>query len=225
MENEQYPLISCISLAGEAPIADVKACIASFKAQTYPYKELIIINNCHSQFAASELNIHAQQNVFIIDTPIKLTAGMARNHGIAAANGRILAQFDCNYLHHPQRLESQIFGLVSNEAELCYLTSTLKYSLVSGRASRFKNAKSLILNSMLMIRSKGIDYPNVEKNEEKAFCEACLKSGKKVVTLESPSLMTKLNSTHYDRQIEPTDFTDLTHEEKIAIQTMLRFFT
>ena len=207
-------------LAGESSLSQVIACVESYKSQTYPYKELIIINNSSSQYKASELAIHAQHNVFVLDTPIKLSAGMARNHGIAAANGRILAQFDSNYFHHPNRLESQVAALAESEAEVCYLTSTLKYSFVSGRATRNTNDKSVIPQSLVMIRSKGVDYPNEEKGEEKSLMTKLINQ-KKVVSINAPMLMTKVCLGRSKIIDNPLSYADLTHDEKIVIMTML----
>ncbi len=217
MENTDYPLVSAIMLAGRTPINDVLATIKSFRNQTYPYKELVIINNSSSQYNASELNIHAQKDIFMVDTPIELTAGMARNYGIASANGQILAQFDSDYYHHPKRLEAQITALAKNDAEVCVLTETLAYSLINGRASKNSNLKSAILNSMVFIRPKDIDYPNQEKNEEKTILERLSKVGFKTISLSRPELMVKLYSSHYKRNYTVTNMESLNKSEAKSI--------
>lgn len=198
-EQIDYPLVSCIMLAGRCPIDDVLVAIKCFQAQTYPYKELIIINNAKTQFEASNLNIGAQKDVFIVDTPAGLTAGMARNYGIAAANGQILAQFDADYYHSPIRLEAQIATLAKNEAHVSIFAETLQYSFISGRASYYQNDHKAILGTMVLVRPQNIDYPNVDKNEEKGFLDKLIKAGLKTISIDKTDIVCKLCLTKYER--------------------------
>lgn len=206
--NDSYPLVSAIMLAGKTSIRDVLACIECFKSQTYPYKELIILNNARNQFEASALNIQAERDIFLIDSPAHLTAGQARNHGIKSANGQILAQFDADYWHSPQRLETQVTALAQNEAHICVLSETLLYSYVSGRASLAQNTKRAILNTMVFIRPSQIDYPPTVKYEEFGIIEKMLKAGMKTISIDQPELCCKLLFTSGNRISIPTN-TDL----------------
>lgn len=204
MSEEEYPLVSAIMLAGRVPSKDILVTIDCFKAQTYPNKELIIVNNCTSQFDATDLNIYAQKNVFVMDTPVLLTAGMARNYGLTAANGRIIAQFDPDYYHAPKRIEAQLSAIAQHEVNVCLLTETLSYSLVSGKARHNRNTRNAIFNSMVYIRPKGIDYPDQEKAEERTLLEKFAKAGAKVISLAEPSLMVKIYTTAGARKFDRT---------------------
>jgi glycosyltransferase involved in cell wall biosynthesis len=190
---EDYPLVSAIMLAGRHPIKDVLAAIACFRAQTYPYKELIIVNNAANQFDASALNIKAERGIFIVDTPYPFFAGMARNYGIAAANGKILAQFDADYWHAPGRLEAQIATLAEHEGHVAVLASTLSYSYVSGRASYNTNDRGAILGTMVFVRPQNIDYPNIDKQEEHGILDKFQKANLDVISLPAPTLACKLH--------------------------------
>ncbi len=220
-END-YPLVSAIMLAGKCLVEDVVAAIKCFKAQTYPYKELIIINNAKNQFEASELNIHASNDVFIIDTPMDLSAGMARNYGISSANGQILAQFDPDYWYGPQRLEMQIAALAQNDAHVSVLSETLQYSFVSGRISYNRNDKRAILGTMVLIRPRDIDYPNTNKNEEKSFLERLIAASHKVISISKPDLACKLRLTKYNRITEVSDQNGIPDTHLEFIKQMLK---
>ena len=202
-ESDEYPLVSAILLAGKASIKDVLAAIECFKVQSYPYKELIILNNARNQFEASGLNIKAEKDIFLVDTPTELYAGQARNYGIRAANGRILAQFDADYWHDPRRLETQIATLAENEAHICILSETLLYSYVSGRASMNTNEKAAILGTMVFIRPSNIDYPPVTKHEEFGILNKMVKAGMKPIAIAKPELCCKLLNTKGDRVHNP----------------------
>lgn len=191
--EDKFPLISAIMIAGRTSIPDVLAGIRCFQAQTYPYKELIIVNNAKTQFDASELNIRAERDVFVVDTPQEISAGMARNIGIRAANGQILAQYDVDSYHHPQRLESQVATLAENEAHVCVLSETLRYSFVSGRASLNTNDKEAILCTMVFLRPAKIDYPDFIKHEEYGFLDRMVKADMKPIAMSKPELYCKFD--------------------------------
>lgn len=196
-ESTEYPLISAIMLAGRAPTRDILLGIECFKNQTYPHKELIIINNAKNQFEAGELDISTERDIFLLDTPTNLNAGMARNYGIKSANGRILAQFDADYWHSPQRLEAQVTSLAKNEAHVSVLTKTLSYSYVSGNSSININNKNMILGTMVFIKSPNIDYPLVIKNEELGILNKMSDAGMKLISIDNPELCCKLALTNY----------------------------
>lgn len=198
-EPEEFPLVSAIMLAGRTALPDVLAAINCFQAQTYPYKELIIVNNAKNQFDAAALNIQAQRNVALIDTPYPFFAGMARNFGISTANGRILAQFDPDYWYAPNRLEAQIATIASEQATVSVLASTLQYSFVSGRASYQQNDRNAILGTMVFVRPQNIDHPNLDKQEELGLLEKLQNAGGKVVSLPTPELACKWCYTSGDR--------------------------
>lgn len=201
--EDDYPLVSAIMLAGRTSLPDVLSAIDCFRKQTYPYKELIIVNNAKTQFDAASLNIQAEKDVFLVDTPFHLATGMARNYGIAAANGRILAQFDPNYWYAPNRLESQVATLAGNEAQIIVLASTLAYSFGSGRATYNQNDKQAVLSTMLCVRPSGIDYPNVDRQEELGFLERMQQAGARLISMPAPELGCHLYLTDRDRITKP----------------------
>jgi len=203
-QTEEYPLVSAIALAGREQLQDLLHCIQCFKAQTYPYKELIIVNNAASQLAASDLNIKSERDVFLLDTPAEMTAGMARAQGMAAANGQIIAQFDIDWWHAPNRLEVQIATLAQQNAHIAVLSESLSYSYVSGRVGYFKNDRNAILGTMVHIRQREVNYPpDHEKDEELAFLEALTANSHRPISMPVPELCCKLHFTAESRITEP----------------------
>jgi glycosyltransferase involved in cell wall biosynthesis len=169
-------------LAGRTPITEVHAALECFRQQTYPYKELVLV-------------IDAERGVFIADTPTHYSAGMARNHGIAAANGQIVAQFDPDFWHAPNRVEAQVATLAESQAHVAVLTSCLSYSSLSGAARLYTNPAKAVLASMTFIRPQKLDYPDDDKHEEYEFFQRLTKAGMRGIAMESPettALMCKL---------------------------------
>lgn len=192
MEEEDYPLISAIMLVRSKDYDNIPRAIKCFEDQSYPYKELLIVNNCDSQFEASELSLEAKPNVFLIDTPTKLSAGMAKNFGLSACNGQIIVQFDSDCYHAPDRFMKQAIAMFKNNASVCVLKECYKYSYISNHASMLSNNQSAILSSMMFIRPKGIDYANTDKQEERSLMEKLIHNGYEAISLPMPELMIKL---------------------------------
>jgi len=191
------------------------------RAQTYPNKELILINNAKNQFDASEIDIK-KKNVLTIDLPAHCTTGLARNYGQSASNGQIIAQFDADCWHHPKRLEIQIAALAEKEAQISLLSKTLQYSFISGRATYYTNQRNIILNTMIHLRQKGVDYPsNAEKNEEWIFLQALIDKTKyKPISIDIPELYCKLLLTKENRIINPIN-KNLSPEHFKSIQQII----
>jgi glycosyltransferase involved in cell wall biosynthesis len=221
-EREDYPLISAITIAGKEQVPDLIQCIACFKAQTYPYKELIIVNNAINQLEASGLNIKAEKDVFLFDTPNEMTIGMARAQGMSAANGQLIAQFDIDYWHAPTRLEQQVSALAQQNAHVSVLSSCLSYSYVSGRAGYLSNERQAILGTMVHIRQNKVNYPtDYEKYEELAFLGSLKEQGYKPISILIPELCCKFNFTNEARILEPTN-NGLSDNHFKLIQTILK---
>lgn len=193
--DEKYPLVSAIAIINDNTQLYTKPLIQSFISQSYPYKELILINNSQSQYKAANLEIDATPNVILYDTPTYVSAGMARNYGISIANGQIIAQYDIDMYHYPDRLQTQIAALAKNDCHISFLSKILSYSFCSGRASYHTNQQSLILNTMVYIRPHNIDYANVIKNEELSILEKLSQNNYKTIIIQQPNLACKMYYT------------------------------
>ncbi len=186
-----YPLISAIMIIkDDVSLSKLEFVIRCFESQTYPHKELVIVNNAKSQDAASKVEIKSRKDVFIVDTPIHLTAGHARNYGIQHANGPIIAQFDYDCYHHPKRLESQLSTMINNNAKISVLSKC--YKLYNQQITHMTNNANAILNTMMFIRPKSIDYPETNKGEELVMLEKLLISGYHIISLDDISLVCKI---------------------------------
>ena len=98
------PLISCICLTYRRPVRDqylLEESIESFQRQTYPNKELIILNDCPGQILACDA-----PNVRVYNAPNRFNSvGEKRNLAVALARGDVLAPWDDDDISLPWRLE------------------------------------------------------------------------------------------------------------------------
>jgi len=216
---QQFPLLSAIMLAGRNHPKDVVQAIECFKNQTYPNKELIIVNNAASQYEAAKLNIVAEDNIYLIDTPSNLNAGMARNYGVRASNGQILAQFDVDYWHAPDRLSTQIATMAENESHVCMLAKTLKYSFVTGNCGINTNPKDVILGTMVFVRPKQVDYPDADKNEEFVLLDKLIRANYSPITISNAELCCKLTLSD-NRNLKPS-YNNLDDKHMKIIDTII----
>lgn len=179
-----YPLVSAIMLAGRHSHAELDFAIKCFNFQTYPNKELIVVNSHNIPISIDGVNV--------VNTGAAMPAGMARNIGLAAAHGKLFAQFDANCWHAPNRLEAQIATMAENDAQVSLLASSLSYSFVSGRALYQQNSRQAIVGSLVFVRPFQIEYAPYDKQEEIGLLEKMQKAKMTIITVPLPSLMCRL---------------------------------
>lgn len=222
-EKEKYPLVSAICILNHTNSDKLANLICAFQNQTYPNKELIIVNNNESQYLNSQVSIAAESDIFLIDTPMRVNAGMARNYGISAANGTILAQFDDIYYHHSNRIEAQVAAIAQNDSHMSLLNSCLSYSFISGRLSLYQNMKNIVLGSAVYIRPSQIDYPDIDKLEEKEFIERYIGGGYKVVSMNQPELLCKMIGDNYINDVEFSS--ELDEKYVTHVRSLLKYYS
>lgn len=212
-ENLDIPLISAVMLIGKLPVEQVQLAINCFADQTYPNKELIIVNNASNQWQASALQltlpvdpISQQPIAHILDTEYKLTAGMSRNYGLSVAKGSIIIQFDADCWHSSHRIATQVTAMVEHQAQVCMLSRGLEYGY-NGYTTYWSNSKRILPNTMIFFKPQD-NYPNVEKSEELGLLNKLMQSGYKPIALDKPELVCKLHFTAYSSTTEPVIYPD-----------------
>ena len=97
--------------------------LQSFLAQSYPNKELIIIDEGGTEFQEkmrslgdlSKLGISYHRN----ETPCSL--GELRNRAVGLARGEYVCQWDDDDIYHPDRIACQFAACLSQSAVACFL--------------------------------------------------------------------------------------------------------
>lgn len=102
---EDRPLVSGVMVTGKSPERRslAMAAITSFRQQTYPHKELVIINDGDSPLLTADLD-----GVREIRVPQKHTLGELRNLGLHHSRGQFIWQVDDDDWRHPTCLEQQL---------------------------------------------------------------------------------------------------------------------
>ena len=110
------PLVSCI-LPTKNRAAYIGDALRSYQSQTYPHKELVIVDNGDDSTEAL-VRTHAGVDVRYVRVGGKLTTGDMRNLCAKYAQGTIICHFDSDDWSAPERVTDQVtrlgdFGVVT----------------------------------------------------------------------------------------------------------------
>ncbi|GAB4373096.1 MAG: hypothetical protein Kow0042_16810 [Calditrichia bacterium] len=130
---QNLPLISCIMPTSHRSHF-VTQSLAYFLRQTYPNKELIIVDDTPASLALP-VNTDSRIRYYRLNTPLSL--GDKRNYAIEQSRGEIILHWDDDDWHHPHRLQIQAEALLKNQAEISGLSSLLFFDIQTGKLWRY----------------------------------------------------------------------------------------
>lgn len=107
----ELPTVACILLTRDRPATAAQA-IASFRAQAYQNKELIIWNT-----GPHDLRSEDVRHFWLPEHEGRKSIGMLRNDANGAAQGDMLAHFDDDDWSAPERITEQVALLQSSKAD------------------------------------------------------------------------------------------------------------
>ena len=181
--NDKLPLVSALLVTKDRHIAAMKS-VECFLAQSYPNKELIIID---------EGGYELQDKIRKLDSPLifyqrnekPTSLGKLRNRAVSLAHGEYVCQWDDDDLFHPQKINYQLAACLQYDADACFLLRELLLHDSTQRLAVSDNRlwEGTILAKKLMMTSyphwaRAEDYPAVHR----------LVGKRKVVALDLPEL-------------------------------------
>jgi len=128
------PLVSCICITNNRQALLLKS-MECFRQQDYPNLELIISYPENDQATKSLVQESSIRNVIPLERGNELTLGEARNEAVRKCNGEYVCIWDDDDWHHPERISSQIQGLISKKSagEASVLTRIFLYDNLTGK--------------------------------------------------------------------------------------------
>lgn len=200
--SKNLPKISCLMVTANERLSLAKKSIKCFVDQTYPNKELLVINEGSVayqkdlQYFIDSLN---NKNIKTIWLNGKYTLGSLRNISISMSDGEYFVQWDDDDFCMPQRLFSQYSFLTRNKAKVCYFTDQLHYFWSTNtiywnnwkkRHSGGLKKHSLIPGTGMFHRDIDIRYPSYGERssagEDTVFANELLsKNDKEVILFEN----------------------------------------
>ena len=112
----------------------VSEALAQFLAQDYPHKELLVLDD--GEDSVADL-IPDDPQVHYLCLPARLSVGAKRNRACELASGNLIAHWDDDDWHAPQRLSLQVAELEGSGAEVVGLQSLYFYDPLRGLAWRY----------------------------------------------------------------------------------------
>ena len=169
---DEQPLISCLMVtANRAHIARVA--IECFSDQTWPNKELVIIDDGvedYSDLIASFECADLVRYIKLQPANPRLSLGELRNLSIEEAHGEWCVQWDDDEWYHPERLAVQLNAAAQADVG----ASALKWTLMhvkddSAQSLTFRGDSGIATPGTLMFRKGDVWYPHLARNEDGIF--------------------------------------------------------
>jgi glycosyltransferase involved in cell wall biosynthesis len=147
----------------------VKQAIACFQAQTYPEKELIILDS------GTPIKANWPRNVFYhrIDGT-GLTLGELRNAACRLSHGELIAHWDDDDYSHPKRLAEQVRFLRSTDADVVGYRSMHFVCEETKKAWLYRNEDVYALGTSLLYTRdywRSNKFPKKDAGEDYEFIE------------------------------------------------------
>ena len=153
----------------EARYALAKVAINCFRAQTYPERELLIINHGNNSLFTGEKSI--------VEVRIRKgendTVGDLRNLALKHASGDLVINWDDDDWHGPERMSMQ-FAAYGDKCAVV-LKNQIRFNLVNNSAFCFRINKGLA-GTILHSRDVAFRYPSFVRGSDTAFMHAFGKS-------------------------------------------------
>lgn len=214
-----FPRVSCLMVtANRKKIAERS--ILCFKRQTYPNKELIIIDDGEEDYRDILTGI-PQSDLRYIRVPKDdhLRLGGLRNLSLEAAEGDFLVQWDDDDWYHDDRITLQA-KVLQNGFDACCLS----YSLIHIQDGEFKDTPFIgslthgIPGSIMHISSDEIYYPNYPKAEDTVYLNQWKKKKYTIMPKDMAYLFIRCyhgsntwNAEHFKRRIRNSPYRFLTY--------------
>jgi len=173
----KLPLISCLCITrNRVPL--LKRAIASFNAQTYDNKELIIVYEDDDPSTKDYLQKLSAPDIHKIEMAKSpdLTLGKLRNLSIQACNGEFFCQWDDDDWYHHHRLEFQMYVIRQSRFPACVLMHWLVFDATRNRGyvSPWWPWEGSVL-CQTKIFDDDMKYADKKKDEDTPFIKKMLK--------------------------------------------------
>jgi len=228
----KLPLISCLLVTAKDRFHLAKQSIECYVAQTYPKRELVILNEGPKAYQdqisryVKSLNRSDIRCVWL-DGVGDYTLGGLRNISMALAQGEIFVQWDDDDFCMPQRLSTQYAFMARHPtAKVCYLTDQLHYYFDTStlywdswrkyHSGNGRKKYSLIPGTIMARKDIGVRYPShgtkCKAGEDTVFAERLLdKHQGNVILMEDTGCM-HMYTFHGSNQVY-----DVEHHSHISL--------
>jgi glycosyltransferase involved in cell wall biosynthesis len=184
-------MISCLTVTRPGRLESLRRAIVCFEAQSFSDRELVIVHDGDTEFAADLGSVvhGVEGEINVVAAESGQSLGRLRNISVEAAAGDIVCQWDDDDLYHPLRLEVQHQALASRDGSACLLVDQLHLfdtdsELYWDDWSSELFPMSLIQGTLMAAKADLALYPDLERGEDTPVVVALVNSGHRVVPLQ-----------------------------------------
>jgi hypothetical protein len=128
IETYNFPKISCLLVTADDRLEYFRRSYECYRKQTYPNRELVIVNEGSKAYQDSIFEIVRHQlDIKLIFLEGKYTLGALRNISVSLCNGEIWVQWDDDDFNVRERLTTQYQHLKSSGKRVSFLSDQLHY--------------------------------------------------------------------------------------------------
>jgi hypothetical protein len=179
------PLVSCL-MPTRNRFDQVKFAVDSFRRQTWPNKELIVLDQNRDDRLKNWLNGLNDPRIRVFHLPgAREPLGTLRNLTIDVSSGPLLCAWDDDDLHHPARLEIEIAAMVATRFVACTLIRETVWTPSRQRVGVRKAWP--YCNTVVTLRNQNLRYPPRQINEDVPAVHAIL-ARSPAILLDLPEL-------------------------------------
>lgn len=181
------PRISCLMVTRDRT-ERARLAIESFRAQTYPDTELVIVTEAPDPALVAHVRALGAENVTLLHVrDPSPTLGDLRNIAVEHATGALVCQWDDDDLYDPRRLEIQYAALVQTGAEACMLERWLMWWPRQERLA--VSRRRPWEGSLLCLKAAMPRYASTRRGEEAPVLDHLMRHAR-VALLDLPRLYT-----------------------------------
>lgn len=192
------PLVSCVMPTFNRR-AFIPLALSSFRAQNYPNKELIVVDDGSDSVADLFLD---DPSLRYVGLKQRLTIGAKRNLACQEARGEIIAHWDDDDWYSPDRLSQQVAPILAGTAEITGLANRCMLEVPAGRFWAPANdlhrrmfvgdvhGGTLVYRKTIL--ADNIRYPETNLAEDAGLLHQAIRRRKRLLRLENTDLFVYL---------------------------------
>lgn len=177
-------LISALTVTRPASLPHLAASFGDLARQRGVECELVVVHDGDAAFhAAVEITAERAGLRATVDrAPAGLTLGELRNRSVTLARGELVAQWDDDDRHHPERLARQVAALVERGAAFAFLTGQLHWFPKRGTLhwedwTTEAYPMDFVQGTLVGRRDAMPAYPAMRRGEDTVLCRRILDAG------------------------------------------------
>jgi glycosyltransferase involved in cell wall biosynthesis len=188
------PLVSCLMPTSGRPELAARAA-RCFLMQDHPRRELVVVGEDSAELREA---LPRDDRIRLVEVAAKRSIGELRNIACRHARGDVVAHWDDDDWHGPQRLSRQIAPLVAGTADVTALRDVLFLDVATGQFWRCtpqlhrrifrRDVHGGTLVYFKAIWDRGVRYPDTSLAEDAAFLDLAILSGARLRAVPAEEL-------------------------------------